>query len=182
MKPKHRLTADNLIKTEFSDLPDKKDVLAIQGSALEFLATHENVTTLTTPLTEEQCSALKKFLAKYYRHRKSGGPDPEKINAIRFTDLPNPNNETRREDEFISGKIIATGNTGAEENSSKSFEQMELERDRWREKLPLIEFEAFQLKTQNKVEHRSRLTRGFREAGLQMLLRRARIRMLLARE
>jgi len=182
MKPKHRLTADDLIKAEFSDLPDKKDVLAIQGSALEFLSTHENVTKLATPLTEKQFSALKKFLAKYYRHKKSGGPDPEKINAVRFSDLRNPDNETRPEDEFITGRSIATSNTGTEADSSKSFEQMEHERDRWRETLPLIEFEAFQIKTQNEVEHQPRLTLGFREAGLQMLLRRARIRMLLARE
>jgi len=178
MNPKSDLTAAILIEKEFSDLPAKA-LLEIKALAYEFIATQTNATTLEAALSEKHVAALKKHLMPYYRHLKFGRRDPERINAAY---LRKPADANRPADEVITAKLIKTGKVASEADLQKSFEQMERERDRWQKTLPLIEFEAFQIKTQNEVDRKPRLTLGFREAGLQMLFRRARIRMAWADE
>ncbi|MEK6288723.1 MAG: hypothetical protein AABO57_23650 [Acidobacteriota bacterium] len=187
------LSPSKIINDHFSRLSEE-DYLEVQGEAILFLSRDTGHSSLNQPISEEQAALLKKHLSRYFeeKQRELFGRSLFGRSGVRtVSDFRDETNENTSDEEVISrisglaqdadGRMISLEKGLGDANQARRedfLQSLDLRREQLREILPVIEYEALEIKTQDEIDRQPRFTLGFDQIGLQMLFRRACIRML----
>jgi hypothetical protein len=196
-KKKSYASPTNIILDLYPDISGE-DYLDVQAETIVFLAMETGQTSLDQTLTTEQASQLSKHLSQFLEKKQKevfGRTTLGKTTIRSVTSLRGETNHNMSDGELmsvISGlaentagqridlKADALGQIARESEVSREAILMVLEqrREQLDKILSIVELEAIEIKTQDELDQRPRFTLGFDPIGLQMLFRRARIRML----
>lgn len=172
---------EEYIKEQFPNLKDE-DYYDLQAEAFLFLSQESDEISSIKEMSRGLLDSLSGHLLAYWQERQKDLSTKYmlgKSTVISTSTLRTEFNEGLSDEEILSARSQhIKDRSGNDTDQERILALFELHKEDLRKYLPLIEFEALEMLTTQGAESQPRLTLGMESMGLQMLFRRARIRIL----
>jgi hypothetical protein len=172
---------EEYIKERFPNLKDE-DYFDLQAEAILFLSQELDEITSSKEMSQGLLYSLAGHLFGYWQEKQKDRSTKYmlgKSTVISNSRLRTEFNEGLSDEEILSARSQHIKDLSGDNTDQETILALfDLHREELRKDLPLIEFEALEILTTEGAERQPRLTLGMESMGLQMLFRRARIRIL----
>jgi hypothetical protein len=172
---------EKYIKELFQNL-EEEDYYDLLAEAILYLSQESDQSSSAKEPSGKLFDSLEKHLSKYWQEKQKEISTRYMLGkslVVSASSLRTELNEGLSDEELLSAKsrhIKEPPEDGHDQETILAY--FELHKEEWRKDLPLIEFEVLEILVSEGRKHIPRLTLGIDSMGLQMLFRRARIRIM----